>query len=64
MLNTAAWFHGQGQLAELQRISQSENIPNMYKYDAAPHLYWQAPLLYKEVASVVTHLNFYYIHDL
>jgi hypothetical protein len=46
MLNTGLWFYGQGQLAELKRISQSENIArDLYKYDSAPRLYWQTPLL-------------------
>jgi hypothetical protein len=46
MLNNVLWFYEQGQWAKLKRILQSENIvPNMYKYDATPRIYWQTLLL-------------------
>jgi hypothetical protein len=35
----------------------------MHEYDAAPRLYCRHHCYDKEVVSVGTHLNFYYIHD-
>jgi hypothetical protein len=45
MLNTELWIYGQGQTAKLKKSQSEIFLTNVYKYDAAPRLYGQTPLL-------------------
>jgi hypothetical protein len=51
MLNSALWFHGQGQSAKVKKINPRKSVPNMCKYGAFP-LYIDRLCCYKMGAGV------------